>query len=234
MLAHNEFADPNDYTQPIGNEHKIFGCDLWIEVTGVSLPGLGCKDKIDLMLVLDRSGSIGSSELATLKTAAKAFVDSLAPSLLGAHIGQSSFATTGSLDLHLSDDATTIKGAIDAIAAVGFTNLKEGIELADGELDNPGDGHDRADGDSPDFMVIITDGAPNEPGTDTEARAAAKDAADAAKADGIEIFVVGVGTTTSTADYLKLNIASGVDHYFDAADFDSLQTVLEDLVTCNE
>ncbi len=24
------------YTQPIGNEHKVFGCDLWIEVSGVS------------------------------------------------------------------------------------------------------------------------------------------------------------------------------------------------------
>lgn len=28
--------DPNDYIQPIENEHKVFGCDLWIEVTGVS------------------------------------------------------------------------------------------------------------------------------------------------------------------------------------------------------
>lgn len=24
------------YTQPIANEHKVFGCDLWVEVTGVS------------------------------------------------------------------------------------------------------------------------------------------------------------------------------------------------------
>ena len=29
-------ADPNAYTQPIENEHKVFGCDLWVEVTGVS------------------------------------------------------------------------------------------------------------------------------------------------------------------------------------------------------
>lgn len=28
--------NPDDYVQPIVNEHKIFGCDLWIEVTGVS------------------------------------------------------------------------------------------------------------------------------------------------------------------------------------------------------
>lgn len=32
----NPEADPNRYIQPEGNEHKIFGCDLWVEVTGVS------------------------------------------------------------------------------------------------------------------------------------------------------------------------------------------------------
>jgi hypothetical protein len=32
----NNNADPNLYTQPIGNEHKVFGCNLWVEVTGVS------------------------------------------------------------------------------------------------------------------------------------------------------------------------------------------------------
>ena len=33
---YNQQADPNQYTQPIGNEHKVFGCNLWIEVKGVS------------------------------------------------------------------------------------------------------------------------------------------------------------------------------------------------------
>ena len=32
----NADADPADYTQPIGNEHKVFGCDLWVEVDGVT------------------------------------------------------------------------------------------------------------------------------------------------------------------------------------------------------
>ena len=32
----NPFADPDKYTQPIANEHKVFGCDLWVEVTEVS------------------------------------------------------------------------------------------------------------------------------------------------------------------------------------------------------
>lgn len=32
----NASANPADYTQPIANEHKVFGCDLWVEVSGVS------------------------------------------------------------------------------------------------------------------------------------------------------------------------------------------------------
>lgn len=32
----NPDADPNAYTQDTSNEHKVFGCDLWVEVSGVS------------------------------------------------------------------------------------------------------------------------------------------------------------------------------------------------------
>jgi len=32
----NPEADPMAYVQPMENEHEMFGCDLWIEVTGVS------------------------------------------------------------------------------------------------------------------------------------------------------------------------------------------------------
>lgn len=41
----NPLADPDDYVQPIENEHKIFGCDLWVEVTDVSLNQ--CTDTVD-------------------------------------------------------------------------------------------------------------------------------------------------------------------------------------------
>lgn len=32
----NPNANPDDYVQPIKNEHQLFGCDIWIEVIGVS------------------------------------------------------------------------------------------------------------------------------------------------------------------------------------------------------
>lgn len=232
VLEYNASATPSAYIQPVENEHKVFGCDLWLEARGISLPGFGCKDEIDLMLVLDKSGSISGGEITALRNAAKSFVDAVAPSADTAHVGISSFATLGVLDQHLSADTATIKTAIDNLVFGGFTNLKEGIDLAKAELDNPGDGHDRPDGDSPDFMVIISDGSPNEPGTEAEAKAAGIAAADAAKAAGIEIFVVGVGTVPEATIYLRDSIASGADHYFEVTDFASLGDLLKDLASC--
>jgi predicted ribosomally synthesized peptide with SipW-like signal peptide len=188
--------------------------------------GISCLDKADVMLVLDRSGSVGSDE-GTLESAAKAFVDALGPTSDGVHIGVVSFAGGSSLDMHLSDDATALKAAIDAGVSGGGTNLAAGISTADTELDNPGDGDDRDDSSSPDFMVIITDGAPNIGGTG-EAEA------DAAKADGIEIFAVGVGSGVDET-FLKDHIVSppADGHYFDAIDFSDLEDILEDIASCS-
>jgi len=193
--------------------------------------GLGCNEQADVMLVLDRSGSV-SGNLDTLKTAAKAFVTSLSPSATGTHVGVASFATGATLDLHLSDDETAINAAIDGLVSGGTTNLSGGITVAYTELDNPGDGHDRDDASSPDFIVVITDGEPNAGG----GQAGAKTAADAAKADGSEIFAVGVGISQSNADFLKADIVSppSDQHYFDAANFGQLQTILEGLTQCND
>ena len=231
VAGHNDLANPDEFVQNPANEHKVFGCDLWVEVTGISLPGIGCDEEVDLMLVLDRSGSISASELTTLKTAAKAFVDALALSTAGNHAGMASFHTTASLDQVLTDSSSSVKAAIDALVTGSLTNLEAGILTAKAELESI---RDRSDVDTPDFMVIITDGAPTASDGPLSHANDAEAAADAAKAAGIEIFVVGVGTTTSTADFLKMDIASGpaATHYFDAADFDDLEAVLAGLASC--
>lgn len=222
----NPDANPDDYIQPLENEHKLFGCDLWLEVTA-KIPPIGCTEVLDLMLVLDRSGSIDATELQTLKDAANAFVTALTPSADGVHMGQTSFSTTGSLNLHLTGVEADAHAAIDALVSGGFTNLKEGIELATGELDDA-DAHERPA--APDVMVIITDGAPTRPvGT---ASADGITAADAARAAGIEVFVVGIGVNAGTEAYLKDNIADDAAHYFAAGDFDDLQAILTELAVC--
>lgn len=189
-----------------------------------------CEKKPDVMLVLDRSGSISDPEEVTLKNAANAFINALNPSAATAHIGQTSFATNGTLDLQLTDDATAAHNAVNALSTTGFTNLFEGLSLADDELASV---RDREDVGSPDFAVVITDGEPNEPGSDANARTvAAAEAADM-RSKGITIYVVGIGVTPANATYLTNSIASpGAGHYFAAADFDDLEAILQDIANC--
>ena len=185
------------------------------------------------MLVLDTSGSIDSGEMTALKNAAVAFVNSLAPTADGIHIGVGRFSTTGTLIQHLSGVEADIEAAINGLPALGagLTNLEDAILDAQNELDN---GHEHERPAIPDVMVIITDGAPtadNGVGTPAD-RAAAQ--ADSAKAASIEIFAVGVGITPTNATYLKDEIVSPLpdDHYADASDFSGIQTALENLAIC--
>ena len=207
------------------------GTEPSITPTITPTPTLLACQQADVMLVLDRSGSINSTELGQLKTAAKDFVDALGPSLLGVHVGEDSFATTGSLDEHLTHIAQDVKDAIDVLVSGGFTNLKSGIDLAKGELDNPGDLHDRPDLTSPDKMIIVTDGHPNRPLPEGTADDVAIAAADAARAAGIEIFVVGVGSDVNTA-FLRDEIADDPDHYYSVSDYSGLETALQNIDLC--
>lgn len=188
-------------------------------------------EKPDVMLVLDRSGSINSSELSQLKTAANDFVNSLSPTLDGAHVGMVSFSTSSTLNAHLTNNGASVQAAINVLTSGGLTNLQSAIVNATNELANPGDGHDRPDVSSPDFFVIVTDGNPNEPGSDANARAVAATAADNARAAGAEIFVVGVGGDVD-ATYLQSEIADDAAHYFSVANYSNLSTILGGIALC--
>ncbi len=202
-------------------------------------PGeLGCLGKADVMLVMDRSGSIDDAEMATMKTAAKAFVDALNPQTDGVHIGLASFSSTGSLDENLTSDGSAVKADIDALVGSGLTNLYDGLAIAGDQLDatttNNYIGFDRNDADSPDVIVVMTDGNPNQPGNDV-AYAKAVAAAEAANLDlnNVKIYVVGIGADVD-GTYLTTDIATGPAFYFPAANFSDLSTVLADIASCSQ
>lgn len=188
-----------------------------------------CFDQADVMLVLDRSASIDAGEMTSLKNAANAFVTAMNPDG-GVHMGQTSFSDTGTLDQVLTGDATALHNAINALTSGGYTNLYNGIHLANVELAGGNDGP------APDYMVAITNGQPNRPGCPgvpscAAARNAAANEADAARLAGVEIFVVGVGSDVDST-YLINEIADDPAHYFYVGDYSELQAILQAIANC--
>ena len=172
------------------------------------------ENPVDIMLVLDRSGSMGVSggtPLNNLKAAANKLVDliedtndDLPPGITEfSRVGVVSFETTASLNQALTTDLDDVRSAINGLVTGNLTAIGDGINLAQAQLA----GSEPA---RPKIMVVVTDGVSNEgvdPGT----------AAGNAKAAGTEIFVIGFGNV----NVAQLQaIASGPSYLFVSPDVD--------------
>ena len=139
----------------------------------------------DIVLILDRSGSMAGSPLANLKEGAKAFIDILSESTGGApdsigsgsRIGIVSFADTATADTQLITSVEDLKNAVDSLSAGGNTNHAAAFTKAS-ELFDPMSSNARV-------MVMFTDGK-------TTAGPPPTPVADAAKADGVIIYCIGL------------------------------------------
>lgn len=140
----------------------------------------------DIVLVLDRSGSMAGSPLANLKNGAKAFIDIIDEATDGAQDGQIgsgsrigivSFADTATQDTQLITSVADLKAAVDALSAGGSTNHADAFTKAT-ELLTPPSGNARV-------MVMFTDGETTT-GPDPSPVAAA------ARAAGIIIYAIGL------------------------------------------
>jgi hypothetical protein len=165
---------------------------------------------LDVVLVLDSSGSIG--DLDDVRDPAKAFVSALLPGT-NSLIGVVEFdATVVGTPLDLTDNTTNIGAAIDAIASGGSTNWEAGLTEARLMLEN---GHslvtdsyyssDRDDTSHPDLIIMVSNGEPTTHGyptslgsSDPEDIANAVIAANAAKGSTGPIRVIYVGVDSST------------------------------------
>lgn len=97
----------------------------------------------DIVLVLDRSGSMAGSPLANLKNGAKKFIDIIDEATdnqqdgqigYGSRIGIVSFAQTARQDTPLTTSVAELKNAVDSLSAGGSTNHEDTVEFDAGEI----------------------------------------------------------------------------------------------------
>lgn len=186
-----------------------------------------CENKVDIMLVMDSSSSIITPNFNKMKSFLVTYVSRFTVGKDAAWFGAVRFGDGADVVIGLGDDmdVESLQQSIDQIVHLQEnTNTAAGIRSATQELNLNG----RLN--VPQVMLVLTDGRSNN-AIDTAT------AADEARADGIELFSIGIG---GNADETELKaIASDPDegHVYDIEDFeeDSFNEILSGLVeeTCN-
>ena len=140
---------------------KLFGVNL----VPTSSRGVGQKKEVEIMLVLDRSGSMGDyngAPIAALKTAARTFVNLFAGTQDKDKLGLITYATAATVVRPLGTNyVAPMLSAINAMAATGHTNAEDAIDQSDGpsgftdQTGIPGDQRIQQ------FLIFFSDGRPN-------------------------------------------------------------------------
>ena len=140
----------------------------------------------DIVLILDRSGSMAGSALANLKNGAKAFIDIIDEATDGTQDGQIgsgsriavvSFASTATQDTQLITSVADLKAAVDALTAGGSTNHADAFTKASELLAAPST--------NARVMVMFTDGETTVGPDPSPIAAAAREA-------GVIIYAIGL------------------------------------------
>ena len=190
-----------------------------------------CEIPSDIMVVLDRSGSMAFDNLnppqplTDVKNAALSFVDNLTDSSM---VGVLSFATNASnpIDAKLSSDFVSIKKVISNISILKVgglqqTNIGDALASSTAELNSSRhrDGAKKA-------IVLLTDGVPTRPlkiGDKMWPQKFALDIASSTKSSGISIYAIGLGKDVDP-NYLT-NLSSGTSYYRTATTTNSLKSI---------
>jgi Mg-chelatase subunit ChlD len=208
-----------------------------------------CDVPSDIMLVLDRSGSMAADggeppePLASAKVAAQNFVGQVKQ---GSQIGFLSYATTPTTPLEqvLTSDVTLVKKAIAEVAmgedGVQYTNMGDAFKSAYEELAST-----RHREDARKVIIFMTDGdvtRPVNPETGeldrVHAAAYAKEMASLAKANDTIIYTIGFGdvaasdgTSLDRDAALVRDLASLPEYYFEAPTIADLLRVYREIAS---
>lgn len=161
------------------------GGSFQVELSLTAAPDI-VTSPTDIVLILDRSGSMAGSALTNLKNGAKAFIDIIDEATDGTRDGQIgsgsriavvSFANTATQDTQLITSVADLNAAVDALTAGGSTNHADAFTKASELLAAPST--------NARVMVMFTDGL-------TTAGADPGPIAAAARTAGVIIYAIGL------------------------------------------
>lgn len=162
---------------------------------------------LDIVLVLDTSGSMSGTKMTNLKNAANNFINATAENNRGLEQDQQTrlaivqFASGANTEQQLNyvtdQNAQQYRNTIDGFRASGATYAEEGLQQAQNVLDH--NGRDNVQ----QIVIFFTDGEPNHySGFDNEVAADAVNTAHEMKQSGTIIYAIGVmnGANASITD----------------------------------
>lgn len=173
---------------------------------------------ISMFLVLDKSGSMGGSKIASLKQATDDLLSQLAaadPDKKYVRTGAAAYNTNVTQFEKLDWGVTHTNTYTQALFAGGGTNTGAGAKVGYNQLKKNKEDleHDKKSGQKPSrFMLLLTDGSNNQSSWDKDTIKYCNKA----KKKNIEVYTVAFQAPASGEKLLK-DCASSADHYFDAS-----------------
>jgi hypothetical protein len=170
---------------------------------------------LDIVLVFDRSGSMDDpipgdpyDKIYYAKDAACSFIDRLNTS---DRVGLAAFSTTAIVDPTLTYDHEYVKVKINNLTPSGYTNMGDGIDLANNQYETLGS--DNATW----VIILLSDGIANRPNNEEYAREYALNKSYIAQDMGVLIYTIGLGGKEDIDEDLLREIQNQAYYYAPSA-----------------
>ncbi|ELZ85767.1 von Willebrand factor A [Haloferax elongans ATCC BAA-1513] len=206
------------YVTPLGGGPQVSQIE--------SVPGdVTFREPIDVVFVIDESGSMAGSKMQNTKLAAKSFVGLMNDSRDSAGVVGYNWSATyhsePSQSTYMTSDFSNTNTSIDGLQTDGGTNLEDGLRRGHAMLDleaNPSNER---------VIVLLSDGQPT---VDQDPDATPVDIADEIGDDGITVYTVGAGSESNFDPQLLKDIANETGGtYSHAEDPEDLDDVFNEI-----